>query len=81
MNETIVKFGYPENLISEYDHWVVMLRPQQATLGALILACKEDVESFGEISAQASFELQRVARILKTRWRDISSTKKSTSGC
>jgi diadenosine tetraphosphate (Ap4A) HIT family hydrolase len=62
VNATIEKFGYPATLISEYDNWIVMLRPQQATLGALILACKEDSESFGEISPQASAELVRVVR-------------------
>ncbi len=62
MNSTIEKFGYPDTLISEYDHWLVLLRPQQATLGALILACRENVESFAEISPEASFELVRVVR-------------------
>lgn len=62
MNETIKKFGYPETLISEYEHWVVLLRPQQATLGALILACKDDAEAFGDIPNPAFLELARVAR-------------------
>lgn len=73
MNETITKFGYPETLVSEYEHWVVLLRPQQVTLGSLILACKEGVESFGEISSAAGFELARVAR-------DIENTLGSTFG-
>jgi len=37
LNDTIRKFGYPDTLIHEYDHWVVLLRPQQVTL---------DLESF-----------------------------------
>lgn len=73
MHDTIMKFGYPATLVSEYDHWVVLLRPQQATLGALILACKEDTDSFGEISAGASTELARVAR-------DIEDTLGSAFG-
>jgi hypothetical protein len=32
MNETINKFGYPKTLLKEYKHWVVLLRPKQATL-------------------------------------------------
>ncbi len=58
MNETIEKFGYPGSLIKEYGHWVVLLRAQQATLGALILACKEPAFSFGDLSAEAFSELR-----------------------
>jgi len=45
MNETILKFGYPETLIKEYDYWVVLLRSNQVTIGSLILAYKADVGS------------------------------------
>src|SRR3546814_20848874 len=47
MNETIVKFGHPATLIAEYEHWVVLLRPAQPTLGALILAAKSDATEIG----------------------------------
>jgi diadenosine tetraphosphate (Ap4A) HIT family hydrolase len=57
MNDTIVKFGYPESLIKEYQHWVVLLRPAQATLGALILACKDPATRFSDISGAAFNEL------------------------
>lgn len=59
MNETIEKFGYPDTLIAGYEHWVVLLRPKQATLGALVLACKEDALAFGDISREATGELKR----------------------
>ena len=42
MNATMKKFGYPDTLIKEYSHWAVLLRPQQATLGALVLVCKDE---------------------------------------
>ena len=57
MNQTITKFGYPDTLIREYDHWVVLLRPAQATLGALILACKDEASQFSDISPAAFTEL------------------------
>lgn len=58
MNETIKKFGYPATLIAEYDHWVVMLRPAQPTLGALVLAAKSDATAFGDLPAEAHAELK-----------------------
>jgi diadenosine tetraphosphate (Ap4A) HIT family hydrolase len=39
---------------------VVLLRPHQPTLGALVLACKDPAEAFGDISTEAFAELQRV---------------------
>lgn len=60
MNETIRKFGYPDTLIRDYRHWVVLLRPQQVTLGSLVLACKEDVRQFHEVSADGFAELKTV---------------------
>lgn len=60
MNETIRKFGYPDTLIHAYDHWVVLLRPQQVTLGAMVLACTEPVQTFHEVSAAGFAELRQV---------------------
>lgn len=64
MNPTAEKFGYPDSLLAEYDHWIVQLRPAQVTLGSLVLVCKENASRFGEIGPAASAELHRVtARI------------------
>ncbi len=57
MNQTIEKFGYPDTLIKEYEHWVVLLRPAQATLGALILACRDQATRFSDISPEAFTEM------------------------
>lgn len=57
MNETITRFGYPDTLIADYDHWVVLLRPAQPTLGSLILAAKSDAEAFSALSPAAFAEM------------------------
>ena len=31
------KFNYRENLIKEYKNWLLLLRPEQTTLGSLVL--------------------------------------------
>ena len=59
-NPTMLKFGYPGNAIAETEHWAVLLRPQQPTLGALVLACKDDAQAFGALSADAFADLQSV---------------------
>jgi diadenosine tetraphosphate (Ap4A) HIT family hydrolase len=57
MNATITNFGYPATLVHDYRHWVVMLRPAQPTLGALVLAAKSDATAFGSLSPDAHAEL------------------------
>ena len=54
-NQTAVRFGYPDTLIREYDHWLVLLREPQPTLGSLILCEKSDATEFANIST-ASFQ-------------------------
>ena len=60
------KFGYPDTLVQDLNHWSVLLRVQQATLGSLVLVCKQDVEAFSEISQEAFAELGVAARQIET---------------
>ena len=56
MNPTIRKFGYPNSLVREFDHWLVLLRPAQVTLGSLVLAAKSDATAYSQLSSQAFAE-------------------------
>jgi len=56
-NATMRKFGWPGTRIAELEHWAVMLRPQQCTLGAVVLACKQPVTAFGAVDAAGMAEL------------------------
>ena len=60
MNATIEKFGYPDNVLTEAEHWVVLLRPAQVTAGSMVLACREDATSFSQVTAAAYSELPAV---------------------
>lgn len=61
-NQTMLKFGYPTTLIRDYQHWVVLLRPAQVTLGSLMLAAKSEVTAFGSLPAGAHAELATITR-------------------
>lgn len=50
---TLLKFGHPETLVGQTSHWMVLLRPQQVTLGALVLICREPVTRFAAASPAA----------------------------
>ena len=60
-NATAVKFGHPASLIREYRHWLVLARPLQATLGALVLVCIDAAKAFSQISVRAFEELAQVS--------------------
>jgi diadenosine tetraphosphate (Ap4A) HIT family hydrolase len=63
-NPTAAKFGHPLTTVAETEHWLVLVRPAQLTLGALVLVCKEEAKALSELSAAAFAGLQPVvARI------------------
>ena len=67
MNETIIRFGYPETLVADYAHWVVLLRPEQPTLGSLVLAAKGPATAFSQLSPEAFAQLGRVVADIEGR--------------
>ena len=69
LNQTAIRFGYPDTLIKDYEHWVVLLREPQPTLGSLILCAKADVTEFSALPAEAFAEkavvIGDIERVLK----------------
>ena len=65
-NQTMLKFGYPASLVRDYEHWAVLLRPAQVTLGSMVLAAKSDATAFGRLPAGAHAELAAVTRDLES---------------
>jgi diadenosine tetraphosphate (Ap4A) HIT family hydrolase len=59
-NDTMRKFGFPETLVRDFEHWVVLLRPAQVTLGSLVLCAKSEADSFGALEPQAFAELAEI---------------------
>ncbi|MBS0423007.1 MAG: HIT family protein [Proteobacteria bacterium] len=65
-NATMRKFGAPQTIIRSYRYWSVLLRPAQATLGALVLAAHEPAKAFAELSPASFTELHEVTRDIET---------------
>mgnify|MGYP001171440091 CR=1 FL=1 len=57
-NATMVKFGYPRTSVADTAQWSIQLRPQQPTLGSLVLVCKGEAQAFSDIGAEAFADLQ-----------------------
>ena len=65
MNATAEKFGYPDSLVKSFEHWHVLVRPAQPTLGSLVLMCSDPVAQFGDISPEASAELKQAVSAIE----------------
>ena len=65
MNDTMRKFGWPGTLVREFEHWVVLARPAQPTLGSLVLAAKSDATAFGDLPAEAHAELKQATAAIE----------------
>jgi diadenosine tetraphosphate (Ap4A) HIT family hydrolase len=63
VNQTAKKFGHPDSLVKSFEHWHILVRPAQPTLGSLVLVCSDAADHFGGISREASSELQRATAI------------------
>lgn len=58
----MIKFGFPDSMVREYEHWVVVVRPAQCTLGALVLINKGPEQAFSAIDPAAFQELHEVTQ-------------------
>ncbi|MCR0981087.1 HIT family protein [Roseomonas populi] len=72
----MTKFGYPATLIGETGHWSVLLRPQQVTLGALVLVLREEVGAFGAASPAAFADLHAAVSRIEPILRDFVGYEK-----
>lgn len=68
-NQTAKRFGHPDTLIQEYDHWWVLLREQQITLGSLVLCAKSDATAYSSLPdvafAEMAVAVKDIERVLK----------------
>ena len=61
-NAVMRTFNYPDTLIKEYDQWIVLLRPEQVTVGSLVLAEKSEATHLGDLSHESWAEFAVVCR-------------------
>jgi len=72
-NSTLRKFGYPDSLVRELDHWAVLVRPAQPTLGSLVLCARGDATAFSELPVDAFSELAHAVKAIETALTRFSS--------
>ena len=73
VNSTIEKFGYPSTVVAEFEHWLVLLRPAQVTLGSLVLAATSEATAYSELPREAFAEqAEAVAAIERALARSVA---------
>ena len=65
-NETMRKFGAPHTIIYQYEHWSILLRPAQLTLGSIVLVAHDSASAFSEISQESFTELHKITAHLES---------------
>jgi diadenosine tetraphosphate (Ap4A) HIT family hydrolase len=71
MNPTIEKFGYPATLVAEFEHWLLLLRPAQLTLGSLVLAAKSEATAYHELPRAAFAEQADAIEAIEAALKDF----------
>ena len=72
-NATMRKFGFPETLVREFEHWVILMRPAQVTLGSLILAAKSEATAFADLPGEAFAELSEAVPVTEAALRQFTN--------
>ena len=67
------KFGYPNHLIKDYTNWIILLRPEQITIGSLVLIEKSFQKKFSKVTLKS---LQELSIIIK----EVENTLKKLFG-
>lgn len=73
MNPTIEKFGFPATLLREFDHWLVLLRPAQVTLGSVVLAAKSEANAYHQLPREAFTEQADAVAAIEMALGDFSA--------
>jgi diadenosine tetraphosphate (Ap4A) HIT family hydrolase len=65
-NPTAFKFGFPQTLVAETAHWLVLVRAQQVTYGALVLVAKSEATAFSDLPPAAFTDLKAAVDGIET---------------
>lgn len=69
--EFMKAFNPEENIIKEFNYWVVLVRVDQVTLGDCLIVLKSGKPTFGELDRDESAELQDVLGWYENKCRNL----------
>ena len=75
-NETMKTFGFPETLVGQYKHWVLLVRPAQVTIGSLVLVSTSEATAFGALPPEAFTELSDIVPSIEAALKSLIEYEK-----
>lgn len=73
---TLKKFGYPGTLLHQGEHWAVLVRPAQPTLGSLVLCALSEEKAYGDLTPEAFAEQGALVKRIERLLRNFSAAEK-----
>lgn len=74
--EFMNKFKPNENKIKEFNHWIVVIREKQVTLGACVIILKRPINSLSEMRADEAEEFPEVLRWYEDKCKNCFGAEK-----
>ncbi|WP_294171467.1 HIT family protein [uncultured Sphingomonas sp.] len=68
---TLTKFGYPATAIVETEHWALLVRPAQVTLGSLVLCARSEALAYGDLPEEAFAEQRELVSLAERLLREL----------
>lgn len=76
-----LKFRVEQLTVSDFNYWVVSIRPHQPTLGSLVLSLKRTCASLGEIRPEEAAELAEVFKTMESKLKKVFNYDKINYLC
>ena len=74
--EFMKKFKPDKNIIKEFEHWVVLLREKQVTLGAAVIVLKREIQSLSQMTTEEAAEFPKVVEWFEKLGSDLFGAEK-----
>ena len=71
MSQTSAKFAPGESIVKKYEHWHVVVRGRQATLGDVTFVLTRSVDSLGQVTGEEMSELPQAVAWFEGAVRDL----------
>lgn len=65
VHQTARSFLYPDSLVRAFDHWFVLARPKQVTLGSLVIVSRSDATAWPALPTESFTELKTVVAFVE----------------
>jgi len=66
-----LKFRIQNLKIQEFEFWIVSLRPQQVTLGSMVLTLKRHCGSLSDLTEEEAGELSKIYKFIESKLKEL----------